>query len=424
MGKKNISFLEFVERHGIFGRKRQVISCLSCGRYAGYNIKKKEWIQFYEMIQKQYTEIRLHRLWSTRVGEYGARYLAAVEDAQRNAAKGILDVFILSDCVNDNTRLSEIMGRNIHIIDKTNIDKWKYTLSRFPNVEFNKYWNDYEKTPKDVLLLSQNTFQYLQLTEEEEKEGQYKQKKMGLYAPFVCASSRDSAYLATIDSTYNWHYHDYRDSDINHLDRSAKYLAEKGITMVRMGRAVKDKVNFSNCIDYANQYYDELMDIFLMRECKFFVGDTSGVIFFPMALNRPCAFKNYVPSFIDGLEGLPYNPQNLRIFKKYYSLKENRFLSIREMMQIEKKCTFYGNKYAELEIEMVENSSEEILDLVKEMNSRLDGEWRDTEEDVELQKKYQAIFNEWCAQEHLNENGIYHGRVGAMFLRKNSFLLD
>lgn len=424
MHKKNIRFLELLERHGIFGRKKQVISCLSCGKYAGYNIKKRDCIQFYEAIQKQYKEIRLHRLWSSRLGEYGVRYLSAAEDSQRNAAKGILDVFILSDCVNDNARLSKIIGRNIQVIDQTNINKWKYVLSHFPRVEFTKYWNEYELKKDDVLFLSQNTHRYFQLTEKEEKEGQYKKKIMGLNTPFVCVSSRDSEYLSTIYPENDWHYHDYRDSDINCLEPSAGYLAEKGITMVRMGRYVKDKVNFGNCIDYANQYYDELMDIVLMRECKFYLGDPSGICFLPMALNRPCAFKNYVPSFINGMEGLPYNPQNIRIFKKYYKLKEDRFLSIREMMQIEKECGFYGNKYAELGIKIVENSPEEILDLAIEMNRRLDGEWVDTEEDIALQEKYQAIFKEWCTEEHLNENAIYHGRVGALFLRKNSFLLN
>lgn len=417
----------FLSRNGMLGRKKQVISSLSWEKDAGYNVNKKEWIQFYEAIRKQYIEIRLHKLWSTRVGEYGPRYLTAVEDSQRNAARGILDVFVLSDCVSDNSRLSRIMGRNIQIIDKSNIEMWNYILCHFPKVEFTKYWDEYATRKKDVLFLSQNTVQYFQLTEEEEREGQYKKETMGLYTPYVCASSRDSVYLSTIYPTEDTHYHDYRDSDINCLKLSADYLLEKKISMVRMGRYVKDKVNFNNCIDYANQYYDELMDIILMRDCKFFVGDSNGLCFLPMALNSPVALKNVTLAFEDIFGTHPQNNSNLFIFKKYYKEREHKFLSIKEMMQIDKKVRhtgYDGNKYADLGIKLIENSAEEILDLVMEMNQRLDGEWMDTPEDIELQKKYQTIFKEWCIEEQLNENAIYRGKIGAMFLRKNSFLLN
>lgn len=410
---------------GIHGRKKQ-LEKLFLSENTGLNIKRNEAKRLYQKIQGQYTEIRLHRLWSMRIGEYIPRYLTAVKDTEKNAEKGILDVFVLSDCINHNARLSVIMSRNIQIIDKTNVDIWMYILCRFPRVEFSKYWDEYSDRNKDRLLWSDSTAQYFMLSKEEEKEGQLKKSLMGLHDPFVCASSRDAAYLPTIVPETDWHYHDYRDSDINRLDRSADYLLHKGITMVRMGRCVQNKINFNNCIDYANNYYDELMDIFLIRECKFFVGDNSGICVLPMALNKPVALKNVVPAFDDVWGTCPQNPQNLYIFKKYYSKNKNRFLTIREMMKIEKKIKGKqrGPLYAKLGIEVVENSQEEILDLVMEMNARIDGEWVETLEDIELQKKYQSIFKEWCKQPFIKENAVLYGKVGAMFLRKNSFLLE
>ena len=89
---------------------------------------------------------------------------------------------------------------------------------------------------------------------------------------------------------------------------------------------------------------------------------------------------------------------NLFIFKKYYSKIENRFLSIKEMMEVERvvrSAHYDGKKYEELGVDVVENSAEEILDLVVEMNDRIDGIWIETIEDIELQKKYQFIFNQW-----------------------------
>lgn len=74
-------------------------------------------------------------------------------------------------------------------------------------------------------------------------------------------------------------------------------------------------------------------------------------------------------------ESFPYNAQNLYIFKKYYSKKEDRFLSVKEMMQIEKKVRYDGNLYEKFGFEVIENSAGEILDLVMEMIAGTDGEW-------------------------------------------------
>lgn len=406
-----------------YDKKKQIIECLSWEKDSGYNVRKKEWREKYQEIRNQYTQIRLHKLWSTRIGEYIVRYLAIVEDSKENEKKGILDLFVLSDCINHNERLSIIMGRNIHIIDKTNIDMWMYILYRFPKVAFSKYWNTYAYKKKDRIFDAENTVQYFRLTQKEKQEAQYKKEMMGLQGSFVCVSCRDAAYLETILPTIDCHYHDFRDSDINKFASSADYLSRKGISVVRMGRFVKNRVEFDNCIDYANDYYDELLDIILAKDCKFYVGDSSGIVWLPMVLNRPIALRNWIPVFLDS-ETLPYNPHNLLIFKKYFSKNENRFLSVKEMMEIEKKVKYNGNLYEQYGIEVVENSEEEILDLVMEMNARLDGEWIETPEDIELQEKYQRIYKEWFTKQHYKESAMLRIKVGTLFLRKNAFLLN
>ena len=159
-------FGPFIE-YGILGRKLQMIYFLSQGEDSGYKVKRREWEEAYSNIEKKYTEIRLHRLWSTRIGEYVPRYLVALEDSQKNAKNGILDVFVLSDCNNHNSRLSRIMSRYISIIDKENVDFWTYVLRRFPKVESYKFWEDYSERNKSRLFYSATTEHYFDLTQEE-----------------------------------------------------------------------------------------------------------------------------------------------------------------------------------------------------------------------------------------------------------------
>lgn len=427
--KDNVfKYIGLLAKQGMLGRKMQVINCLSQEMDAGFNVNQDKYRMFYQQIRKQYTEIRLHRLWSTRLGEYMPRYMLAVENSAENAKKGILDVFVLTDCVNRNLRLIQIMKRYIQIIDETNIEMWKYVLCRFPKVEFNKYWEEYTKRNNAKLLKPENTVRYFILTEDEKKEGQYKKQLMGLENPYVCFSSRDAGYLDVIAPKLNriYKYRDYRDSDINRFNLSANYLEGKGITSVRVGRYMKNKVDFGNCIDYSTHYYDEFMDIFLMLECKFYVGDTNGICSLPMSFNKPVALKNYFPFLMDTWGAFPQTSQNLLIFKKYYKKREERFLSLDEMLQLEAntKVIYDARRFLQLGIEVVENSAEEILDLVMEMNARIDGEWIETQEDIELQEEYRNIYKKWCKKKNFNENAVYQGRIGALFLRKNRFLLE
>ena len=93
-------------------------------------------------------------------------------------------------------------------------------------------------------------------------------------------------------------------------------------------------------------------------------------------------------------------------------------------MEIEKKVKYNGNLYVQYGIEVIENSAEEILDLVMEMNARIDGKWIETVEDIKLQEKYQRIYKEWFMKQHYKESTMLRMKVGTLFLRKNAFLLD
>jgi len=383
----------------------------------------------YQKVMKQYNEIRLHNFASDRIGEYIAVYLWFLTDEKRleREKSGILDLMVVTDCIRHNSRLTDIFRREINLIDETNLDLWLQILADFPGKidvgEWEKYLRRYDC---EIRIYSKDICHYFTLTHDEELEGQRKKAAMGLREgqPFVCIASRDSVYLSTNMPYTDWNYHNYRDSDINKLGPAADYLKTKGIVTVRMGRDAGKSVEFGNCIDYAKKHYDELMDLVLMRDCKFYVGDPHGLCVVPEAFDSPVALKNVAPLFCVDAAFLPFNPNDVIIFKKYYNKNEKRFLSLKEMAEIDRKANYRTDRYEALGIEVVENSAEEILDLTIEMNARLDGEWVDTEEDIEQQEKYKAIYQESINRLGLCEYSTYKDyRVGTLFLRKNPFLL-
>ena len=69
-------------------------------------------------------------------------------------------------------------------------------------------------------------------------------------------------------------------------------------------------------------------------------------------------------------------------------------------------------------IEVIENTPEEILAVAVEMDERLKGIWRTTEEDEELQRRF------WSLSKPSELNRVFVARIGAEFLRQNRELLE
>jgi putative glycosyltransferase (TIGR04372 family) len=68
-------------------------------------------------------------------------------------------------------------------------------------------------------------------------------------------------------------------------------------------------------------------------------------------------------------------------------------------------------------VTLVKNSSEEILELVQEMLARIDGTFRETEEDTRRRARFEKI--------RVLSTGIWErGNIGTAFLRRYEHLLD
>ena len=72
--------------------------------------------------------------------------------------------------------------------------------------------------------------------------------------------------------------------------------------------------------------------------------------------------------------------------------------------------------FAKLNLELIENTPEEIKAVTIEMDDRLNANWQTTEEDEELQQRFWALFG----PDKLKSPGL---RIGAEYLRENKDLL-
>ena len=260
---------------------------------------------------------------------------------------------------------------------------------------------------------------HLEFRPDEEVYGQEQLREMGVSkeAKYICFHSRDSAYLGRLFGKEKFSYHNYRDSNIQNYLLAANNLAAKGYYMIRMGAIVKKPFISRNAkiIDYATDHRSDFMDIYLLSKCKFFITSNSGLCAVTTIFRKPNAFVNVAPFL--GAEGIS-RKEDLFIPKKYWSVKEKRFLTLDELLKNGVARFFHTSRFDAFGCEVIENSPEEISDLATEMDQRQDGTLEETEEEHNLYQLYLSVLH----KNGCDPNGI--PRIGTAFLRKNKYFLD
>ena len=219
-----------------------------------------------------------------------------------------------------------------------------------------------------------------------------------------------------------------RNSSVDTFIQAVDQVNLSGLKAVRVGAIDSRKVTGKNVFDYTNTCRDDFLDFFVMGQAKFFVGDASGIVFIPWLMNVPQAITNNFTFFWRGSQVFNYNAKmNLTIFKKWWDCNQKRYLSLREILSLSWE---YGvsdelelNLYDRLGIEFHENTSDEISDLIYEMNLRLEGRWNDDDEIKFLREKYWSMINKAVRKSH-PVIVLWDYEPGSLFLKRNKWLLD
>lgn len=250
-------------------------------------------------------------------------------------------------------------------------------------------------------------------------------ENMGIKDWYICFHARDSVYVSSLLKRGDARYAN-RNSNIEFHLKAAEYITRKGGYALRMGAKTQNKITVTDnfqIIDYANKFRTELGDIYLTANCKFFLGVPSGIESVAEIFNVPLILTNFIPltplMACSSVHYFPPGKNDLFIPKKIWSGKKKRLLTFKEIIEFDLKIfSFEAEDYEKAELVPIENTAEEILAVTIEMNERLDGLWKGTEEDEELQRRFKALFV------HKGKPYEFSARIGTQFLRENKNLLD
>lgn len=385
--------------------------------------RKEEYDETWEQIKIQYHRVKVYELTIDAIGEFIARYFMILETFEKN---NFLKVFIPNTPVKRicNKYLLELLGRKIYIVQENNAGFWAYIFKEYLNeldmTEYKKFSSRNNYPSYKVNRDSNNVW----FSKEEIAKGEKVFEQIGLCRPYVCLAARTATYnQKTIGHDYSY---GYRNMCFDTYRLAVNYLCRQNMETVKMGRMEETRTKMEGCIDYAGLYSDDFMDLYLASECEFMISSMSGIACIPSLFSKPVLIVNAVPvSF--GVGGMRYTDKDLYIPKKYYDVNRGRYLSLREMMEVEALCLIYGDRYEKEGIKFIDNTSEEIEASVQEMLERLRDTWQDTVEDQKNYERYLEIYHEMKEKTASNPD-VWIGepmpqRIAATYLRDNLYLL-
>jgi putative glycosyltransferase (TIGR04372 family) len=203
-----------------------------------------------------------------------------------------------------------------------------------------------------------------------------------------------------------------RDVDIYTYLDAIQEITRAGGWVIRMGDpTMKPLPPMERVWDYAHSPdRSERMDVFLMANCRFFVGTNSGVSYVPPVFGRPCLYTNWC-----ALDHRPWWSQNLLIHKNIRGRKSGDLLPYSRMIpppfgHIE--SIEYLNSHG---LDLVDNTSEEIVAAVIEMMQYV--------EKTPNQEKVLSMANKTYQQIAVEAGGYAGPRICETFLDKYPQLL-
>jgi|APSaa5957512576_1039674.scaffolds.fasta_scaffold00813_7 putative glycosyltransferase (TIGR04372 family) len=182
---------------------------------------------------------------------------------------------------------------------------------------------------------------------------------------FVCLHVREAGFRGDFGRR------EWRNSSISNYIPAIKAITEAGGWVIRMGdNTMTPLPQMDHVIDYPfSQFKSDLMDIYLISECKFYIASISGIMDVALLFQKPVL----TPNMFSWAFSYPLKKGDLGIIKHVYSHSQGRFLSIKELFEsgwaVQEISGSLGQDY-----KMYENSPEEIKALVCEYLDSLGAE--------------------------------------------------
>jgi len=232
------------------------------------------------------------------------------------------------------------------------------------------------------------------------------------YKWYVCLHNREDGYTKNRIPDLN---SDFRNGSIDNFLSTIQFILSIGGAVVRMGDSTMTPFpKIPGLIDYAHsQFKSEMNDLLLSSKCRFFLGNTSGAHQMASAQGIPVVGVNLAAMGFCKF----WSPNDIGVPKLYMKQGTNEPIPFKKIFDSGLANFYETQMFYEAGVYLKETPQDEILEAVKQMIDQLNGKFQDSISDIELQTKFNSLFN--------NTNYSFYSRtkISSYFLRKHQDLL-
>lgn len=276
-------------------------------------------------------------------------------------------------------------------------------------------WNEMETIPKKSNIKEK----YIEFDKKFFLNGELTLKKYNIKKPFICITSRDSAYL---DTKTDKNYHDFIDTDFRKFDDSINYLINKGNSVIRVTKKTNiEYQNQSKKYFFLTESRTDSSDVFFLSQSKYNIfGSYHGITNLSAIFRKKSLYLNFIPFSLKDLTTISKN--SVFIPKKIFSIKENRFLKfyeINNLINSEYNIHYQGNFFQDKNLKVVDNTVTEMLDTIIEFDKSYDQNFEKS--DSYLQDKFWNSFSDTNEITFLKDELCI--KISDSFLKNNEELI-
>lgn len=365
--------------------------------------------------------VRFLQVRASRIGEVGASIGYFVEAGAlgwRTRVRGVFLTFpdqrrIANPCYLNYWR------RYVRVVTHPLLYRFVFRISQAPGMEYpsrSARLPDGEDVMVDRALVASHALweeqrrpPLLQLESDHARRGRETLRRVGIGPDdwFVTVHAREAAFFGEDEDSPERH----RNARIGSYIPAMHRIVDHGGWVVRVGDPTMEPLPpLERVVDYPHSSVrSDWMDIYLGAACRFFLGCSSGLFAVAWSFGRPCALANW-----NSLVTRPWSTQDIYIPKLWWLEKEGRFLRFREALAREYAERAHAGELAQAGLRLVDNSPDEIVELVDEMFIR--------EASLPPSPENEAL------QRRLDELSTHYrfgagARMGAAFLRRHAELL-
>lgn len=315
-------------------------------------------------------------------------------------------VYISYTVKNYNKQLAKMWKRKLNFLPGYLLEPIDRVNRFFPGWEVHSIQDISCFVPRDLDAKIEKC-QPLEFTKEEEIYGRTLLNKFGLKEndKFVCFIIRDGAHnqkYKMLSRGENWTYHDYRHWNIDNFLLAAEELTKRGYYVFRMGKVAEKKFNSNNSkiIDYANSNLkNDFLDVFLGAKCSFCLSTGVGFDEVPHIFRRPIILLSLPFSHFRS-----HSERFFILTKHHYSKKKKKKLTLSEIFSSGLAFAYGKRLYEKEGVELIDNTPDEIKDIVLEMVEYLERNKKMTLEEEDLQRNFKDLY---LKNYHESINNIY-----------------